>query len=185
MYFAHDTTDVISLFNAINFIPYFIIEKSRLITNLIVGRLDMVFMGRWSIGNVQIILIYLWYNRFIPNPNSFDVASCMNHCDMELDISMILEHLDLCSANNVDISRSQHHMCFTGIHHNTEMESSINWWCARMTKKWNYAGLGWREKMTLAQYPVHSCSKVMGFFFCGDKIWCLFLRYRLEILCVA
>ena len=32
---------------------------------------------------------------------------------------------------------------------------------------------------------VHSCSKVMGFFFCGGKIWCLFLRYRLEILCVA
>ena len=32
---------------------------------------------------------------------------------------------------------------------------------------------------------VHSCSKVMGFFFCGGKIWCLFLRYRLETLCVA
>ena len=30
---------------------------------------------------------------------------------------------------------------------------------------------------------VHFCSKVMGFFFCGGKIWCLFLRYKLEILC--
>ena len=29
MYFAHDTTDVISLFNAIHFIPYFIIEQDR------------------------------------------------------------------------------------------------------------------------------------------------------------
>ena len=31
---------------------------------------------------------------------------------------------------------------------------------------------------------VHSCSKVMGFF-CGGKIWCLFLRHRLEIFCMA
>ena len=27
--------------------------------------------------------------------------------------------------------------------------------------------------------------KSNGIFFCGGKIWCLFLRYRLEILCVA
>ena len=45
MYFAHDTTDVISLLNAINFITYFIIEKSRLITNLIVGRLENGLCG--------------------------------------------------------------------------------------------------------------------------------------------
>ena len=61
----------------------------------------MVFVGRWSIGNVQII--YLWYDRFIPNPNSFDVVLRTNHCDIELVISMFLVHLDLCSAN---ISRS-------------------------------------------------------------------------------
>ena len=93
------------------------------------GALKMVFVGRWSIGNVQII--YLWYDRFIPNPNSFDVVSRTNHCDIELVISMFLVHLDLCSAN---ISRSWNTMCFTGIHQNTEMESSINWWCAWMTK---------------------------------------------------
>ena len=116
-------------FNAINFIPYFIIEKFRLITNLLWGALKMVFVGRWSIGNVQII--YLWYDRFIPNPNSFDDVSRTNHCDIELVISMFLVHLDLCSAN---ISRSWNTMCFTGIHQNTEMESSINWWCAWMTK---------------------------------------------------
>ena len=52
----------------------------------------MVFVGRWSIGNVQII--YLWYDRFIPNPNSFDVVSHTNHCDIELDISMLLVQLD-------------------------------------------------------------------------------------------
>ena len=52
----------------------------------------MVFVGRWSIDNVQII--YLWYDRFIPNPNSFDVVSHTNHCDIELDISMLLVQLD-------------------------------------------------------------------------------------------
>ena len=52
----------------------------------------MIFVGRWSIGNVQ--MIYLWYDRLIPNPNSFDVVSHTNHCDIELDISMFLVHLD-------------------------------------------------------------------------------------------
>ena len=56
------------------------------------GDLKMVFVGRWSIGNVQII--YLWYDRFIPNPNNFDVVLRTNHCDIELDISMLLVHLD-------------------------------------------------------------------------------------------
>ena len=41
-----------------------------------------------------------------------------------------------------------------------------------------------KEDIPSDQY-IHSCSKVMGFFFCGGKIWCLFLRYRPEILCVA
>ena len=44
MYFAHDTTDVISLLNAINVIP--LLKKSRLITNLIAGRLENGLCGK-------------------------------------------------------------------------------------------------------------------------------------------
>ena len=49
-------------------------------------------------------------------------------------------------------------MCFTGGDSPKQMESSINWWCAWMTKKRNYAILGWRELMTSAQYPVRTCT---------------------------
>ena len=58
-----------------------------------------------------------------------------------------------------------------------------------MDKMCHYQTLQWRhnEHNDVSNYRhfVHSCSKVMGFFFCGGKMWHLFLRYRLEILCVA
>ena len=142
-----------------------ILSRISLLKNLgsspmsnVVGRLEngtMVFVGRWSIGNVQ--KIYLWYNRFIPNPNSFDVVSRTNHCDIELDISMLLVHLDrpLQCKQSWHLTISTVIMCFTGIQ---QMESSINWWCAWMTKKRNYAVLGWREIMTSAQYPKQKCT---------------------------
>ena len=34
-------------------------------------------------------------------------------------------------------------------------------------------------------FPCTLLFKSNGIFFCGGKIWCLFLRYRLAILCVA
>ena len=116
MYFAHDTTDAISLLNAI------ILSQISSLKNLgsspisLWGDLKMVFVRRWSIGNVQVIS--LWYDRLFPNPNSFDVVSRTDHCDIELDISMFLVHLDLCSANNVDPSHDLNTVCFTGIRQN-------------------------------------------------------------------
>ena len=119
------------------------------------GDLKMVFVGRWSIGNVQII--YLWYDRFIPNPNNFDVVLRTNHCDIELDISMLLVHLD----RPLQCKQSWHLTILTpcawrgltkkdGKFHQLVM-------CVNDEKR-NYAVLGWREIMTSVQYPVQKCT---------------------------
>ena len=95
------------------------------------GDLKTVFVGRWSIGNVQ--MIYLWYDRFIPNPNSFDVSRT-NHCDIELDISMLLVHLDRpgFAVQTMLTPDDLNTMCFTGGDSPKQMESSIN----RCVREW-------------------------------------------------
>ena len=57
----------------------------------------------------------------------------------------------------------------------------------RLTRRYScntLSTLSPRKRATFNRRYLHTCSKVMGFF-CGGEIWCLFLRYRLEILCVA
>ena len=119
------------------------------------GDLKTVFVGRWSIGNVQ--MIYLWYDRFISNPNSFDVSRT-NHCDIELDISMFLVHLDrpLQCKQCWRLTISTPCASPAGIHQNRWKVPSTGV-CVNDEKR-NYTVWGWREIMMSAQYPVRKCT---------------------------
>ena len=153
MYFAHDTTDVISLLNAINVIP--LLKKSRLITNLIAGRLENGLCGKvvYRQRPNDIYLIWQVYSK-----------SKQFWCFTHESLWYRVRYFDVFGASwstfavqTMLTPDDLNTMCFTGGDSPKQMEVPSTGVCVNDEKR-NYTVLGWREIMMSAQYPVRKCT---------------------------